>query len=346
MHSLLILKTGALGDVLRTTSILPGLARAHPELRVTWLTAHAARELVEHHPLVHEVVTVHPESADEIAAAGTELAKRTWQWVLSFDDEEPLCALASRLLTERLSGAHLDESGARAYTDDVAPWFDMGLLSRFGKERADALKIANEASHPAIFASMLGVDASEPELPIAPESEAFGRAFRDKHGLDGRRVLGLNTGAGGRWVSKQLPVERTVAVCKELAERLGRDTGFVVLGGPSEAERNREILAGLASADLSAIDGGVENTIGQFAAIISQLDLLLTSDSLALHIAVARKVPVTAFFAPTSGAEIELFGRGEKVLSTAPDYCTYRRDVDTSTLTVERIRDAVQRSLG
>jgi ADP-heptose:LPS heptosyltransferase len=32
---ILVLKTGALGDVLRTTALLPGLARRHPDARVT-----------------------------------------------------------------------------------------------------------------------------------------------------------------------------------------------------------------------------------------------------------------------------------------------------------------------
>jgi heptosyltransferase-2 len=72
----------------------------------------------------------------------------------------------------------------------------------------------------------------------------------------------------------------------------------------------------------------------------------LTSDSLALHIGVARRIPIVAFFAPTSGAEIELYGRGEKVLSTASDYCTYRSDVDTSTITVERLVAAARNTLG
>ena len=40
---LLVIKTGALGDVVRTTAILPGLARKHPDLRVTWLTASGSR---------------------------------------------------------------------------------------------------------------------------------------------------------------------------------------------------------------------------------------------------------------------------------------------------------------
>jgi heptosyltransferase-2 len=48
-----------------------------------------------------------------------------------------------------------------------------------------------------------------------------------------------------------------------------------------------------------------------------------------------------AFFAPTSAAEIELYGRGGKVVSTAHDACSYRRDADTSSLTPERISAAL-----
>ena len=79
----------------------------------------------------------------------------------------------------------------------------------------------------------------------------------------------------------------------------------------------------------------------EFAAIVRGLDLLLTSDSLALHVAVAGRVPVVAFFAPTSAAEIELYGRGEKVVSTSPDYCNYRKDADTSTLTAENLNSGI-----
>ena len=60
---------------------------------------------------------------------------------------------------------------------------------------------------------------------------------------------------------------------------------------------------------------------------------------------IARKVPVVAFFAPTSAAEIELYGRGERVESRAPDYCSYRSDADTSTLTAERLATAALASL-
>ena len=61
------------------------------------------------------------------------MARTRWSRVISLDDEEGLCALVARLETASLSGATLAADGRCTYTSDVAPWFDMGLLSRFGK---------------------------------------------------------------------------------------------------------------------------------------------------------------------------------------------------------------------
>lgn len=345
MQSFLIIKTGALGDVLRTTSILPGLVQRTPALRVTWLTAHAAKELVQDHPLVAEVVTVNPDDDAEVSAVQNLLSKTKWDRIFSFDDEEALCTLASALECEQLSGAYLAADGARTYTDDVEPWFGMGLLSKLGKKRADELKIENQASHASLFAEMLGIEAGEPELPLTAEALRAGEEFAQRNALPGKLVAGLNTGAGGRWISKQLSVEKTVQFAVELSTRVEQDVVYVVLGGPAERERNLAVLEGLGERGLWAVDGGAQNTLTEFAAIVSQLSLLLTSDSLALHIGVARRIPVVAFFAPTSAAEIELYGRGLKVASTAADYCTYRSDVDTSTITVSRLVDAAQQTL-
>lgn len=341
---LLILKTGALGDVLRTTSILPGLRRRYPDLSVTWLTAPSAKDLVRLHPGVDRVLTAKPDDVAGLEALVGELEGVGFDRVISLDDELPLCELATRLAApgERpgvLSGAYLGEAGQRAYTDDVSPWFDMGLLSRFGKQRADELKVANERSHAAIYAQMLGIEMGEPELPLDTDAAAFGSEFRKRlvadHGE--RRWVGLNTGSGGRWESKKLSVERSVELAAGLSAGHQSELGFVVLGGPEERDRNGQLAAGLASRGVTAVDGGTENSLLEFAALVDCLDLLISSDSLALHVAVAQRVRVLAFFAPTSAAEIELYGRGEKVSSTSPDYCSYKKDADTSTLTVERL---------
>lgn len=343
---ILIVKTAALGDVLRTTSILPGLHRAHPGARITWLTAPSAVDLVRTHPKVARVVAIETKDVADVEAKTELLARTRFERIISLDDELPLCTLATRIPCERLSGAYVRPDGQRAYTNDVSPWFDMGLLSVHGKARADQLKIENTRSHPEIYAAMLAIEMGKPELHLTDAERAFRTAFRARHALNGSvPLIGLNTGAGGRWVSKQLSPERTVELARLLHAHFAGRVRFLVLGGESESERNRTIVDGLWRAGLAAqtIDAGVRNPLLQFAALVSVCDVLVSSDSLALHMAIAQDVRCVAFFAPTSAAEIELYGLGEKVWSTAADYCSYKPDADNSSITPERLAEAVAR---
>lgn len=344
----LILKTAALGDVLRTTSILPGLAARYPDLHVTWVTAPEARELVQAHPLVHCVEVVRVEDSDQVRRLGERLAGQAWDRVLSFDDELPMCRLASAIDSDGLSGAFVGPDGRRAYTDDVDAWFGMGLLARDGREAADRRKRENARSHAAIFADMLSIQIGRPELPIDPsrvDTARFALGL-DEHPLHWPRI-GLNTGAGSRWPTKAIPVERVVELVDRLHVRHDGQVVFLLFGGPDEINRNREILGGIERlpGDVRVVDAGVENAILDFAAQIDTCDVLITSDSLGMHVAIARVIPVVAFFAPTSAAEIELFDAGEKVVSTSSDYCSYRTDADNSSITAERLTDATIRVL-
>ena len=348
MSRILILKTAALGDVLRTTSILPGIAAKYPGAQVTWVTAAAARPLVEHHPHVHTVLSVDPRDTDAVASLTARLQGERWLRVLSLDDELPLCRLAASVPCDQLSGAYARE-GPRAYTDDVAPWFDMGLLSRLGKSAADRLKVDNQRSHPEIYATMLGVAMGQPDLPLPESALARASDFATAHALHARGpVIGLNTGAGGRWPAKGLPVEVVVGVVRGLRAALLGKVTFLLLGGPEERERNAAIAAAIAALPgrPHLIDAGTDHALLDFGALVDRCDLLLTSDSLALHLAIARRRAIVAFFAPTSAAEIELYGLGEKVVSTAADYCSYRPDADNRTLTPARLVAACERVLG
>ena len=340
VKSILVIKTGALGDVLRTTSILTGLHSKYPGVEVTWLTADEAAPLVDRHRMIHRVVTCDVKNSDSVKSAAKDLQGVTWDWILSLDDEIPLCELSTQLPHRVLSGAFLNESGTRAYTDDVEPWFGMGLLSRGGKDAADLRKSENERTHPEIFADMLKIDAGRPELPLPAAAVSSAQAFASRNGLNRETlVVGLNTGAGGRWTSKGLPVDRVIAFAGALTTALDQRVVFLVLGGPPERERNEEILRGINALDLpaTAIDAGTENELPKFASLVGLSDLLLTSDSLALHIGVAMNVSIVSFFAPTSAAEIELYGLGAKIKSTSDDYCSYSKTADNSSITVERL---------
>jgi heptosyltransferase-2 len=71
-------------------------------------------------------------------------------------------------------------------------------------------------------------------------------------------------------------------------------------------------------------DGGNHNPFGRFAALLERCRVVVTSDSLAVHVAAARRVPAVVLFGPTSLHEIELYGRGSKLAPEGLDcLCCY-----------------------
>ena len=53
---LLIIKTAAIGDVLRTTSILPGLKEKYKDVSITWLVAKKAYGIIRTNPFIQRIV--------------------------------------------------------------------------------------------------------------------------------------------------------------------------------------------------------------------------------------------------------------------------------------------------
>ncbi|MBS3126405.1 glycosyltransferase family 9 protein [Candidatus Woesearchaeota archaeon] len=312
--NILIIKLGAAGDVLRTTSVLEGLKEKHKPSKIAWLTNPFSSDLLKGNPFLDSVFMP--------SDSGT-LRNVQWDWIINLDDDEKACQIASELKPKKITGAWLKE-GKRAYTEDSRQWFDMGLISRFGKQKADELKKANKKTHQQILGEMLKIEMSEPVLALKKEDIAFADAFAKKNGIKkGDKVIGINTGAGGRWQDKKLSIDKTA----EVIDRLNEDgkCKLILFGGPEEEERNRKIIGRVSS---QLIDAGCHNTLMQFAALVNLCSVLVTSDSLAMHIGIALKKRAVAFFGPTSSAEIEMYGRGTKIIPRTGCLCCYRDKCD------------------
>ncbi len=87
----------------------------------------------------------------------------------------------------------------------------------------------------------------------------------------------------------------------------------------------------------SLIDTGCHNTLREFGALLDLCDILVTGDTLALHIGVALKKKVIALFGPTSYEEIDLYDRGNKVYADIDCLCCYRPTCDISPSCMEMI---------
>jgi heptosyltransferase-2 len=181
---------------------------------------------------------------------------------------------------------------------------------------------------------MFAVQDVKPEFYLDPAA----RQWAQNALPTARRRLGINPYSGGRWPSKELrpaQLRRLIGMVLDGSSALGADATVVLIGAGEDYARNQALVAEQSTHRVMAVC--TDQSVQHLAAAVGALDYLVSSDSLALHLGIAQAVPFTAFFSPTSAVEIDEWGLGTKVISTAPDYCSYRKDADNSSITADRI---------
>jgi len=307
---ILIVKLAALGDVLRTTPLLSGLKRAYPQSHITWVADREALPLLKNSPHLDRLLPFDFPSL-------LPLELETFDLVIGLEKEPRGAALASKVQAGERRGFGLGPEGSVYPLNRASEYaFFLGI--------ADDLKFhRNQKTYPELIFEAAELDYQKDEylLFLSPEDRAFAEALAKRVGLKkGETVVGLNTGAGDVFANKAWTLEGYL----RLIEGLKRDKKIrlLLLGGPKERERNRKILRQTKGA---VIDAGCDNTLGQFSALVNLCDLVVTGDTTALHLAIGLKKKVLAIFGPTCAQEIELYGRGEKIISPLSCAPCYRR---------------------
>jgi ADP-heptose:LPS heptosyltransferase len=138
----LIVKLGATGDVVRTTPLLRRLKG-----EVTWLTA--ARNVMLLQGL-KEGLRCLPWEQREAAR------DRRYDLVINLEDTPEAGHLAATMETDQLFGAYFDGAAGMRYTANSRRWFDLSLISMFGKHDADRLKLLNRQTYQELIFDGLG----------------------------------------------------------------------------------------------------------------------------------------------------------------------------------------------
>lgn len=296
-----IIKTGALGDVLRTTTILQPLMRVYPDAHICWITAESALPLLRENPLISDLTTTSPE---DVAL----LMTREFDAVLCLEKEGPQLLLAGRLNAPRHAGYYPTPWGTATIANTEAEY--MMLLGV-----NDDLKFyRNRLSYPQIICEAAGLPFNRD--PYILELSPRARAKRDEIQASLTRntgtaapVIGLNTGCGAVFRTKQWTLEGWVATAEMLLEK-GYGS-ILLMGGHDEQPLNAEIMRRVPG----LIDTGCDNPMEDFFGIIDACDAVVTSDTLGMHVAIARGKYVVALFGSTSHTEIDLYGNGVKVIT-------------------------------
>ena len=223
--SLLIIKLDAMGDVLRTTCLLPVIDKAWPGAKITWLTRQESVPLLENNPYVSEII---PYGADSVV----QLSTRTFDKVINLDAGKISSGMASMAKAPEKIGYLLHERGYVYATNKAAEkWLRLGLF--------DDLKKENQRTYQEWMVDILGlpVDGMRYVLELTDTEKDQGARTLSDLGVDlSRAVIGIHTGAGARWPQKQWVEDRVKDLIGSLTTDHSEKCQVVLFGGPSEKE--------------------------------------------------------------------------------------------------------------
>lgn len=322
-NDVLVINLDGMGDVLRSTAILEPLFRTVPDVRVTWVTRPRSVPLLSHHPRISKVVPLEPEPL-------LGLEGRIFDLVLNVDKSATACGLAARVQARERRGFVHHPGGAIVPANPGARYlFDTGL--------DDALKFQrNPHSEPRMLAEAF-------ELPYA--RDPYRLHLRPEERTGPPRAVGFNTGCSPIFPHKKLSPQVLEEAVRLVHAQVGEPV--LLLGGPEDTARNARLAEKLgACVETTPTREGVR--VG--AAHVARCEVVVTGDSLGLHLALALGCHVVVWFGVTCPQEIEVYDRGVRLLSHVDCAPCWKRQCRREGLCARRvrpteIRDAVVEAL-
>jgi heptosyltransferase I len=284
----LIVKLGALGDIVHAIPVAAALRRSFPAVRIDWLVSAKHREILDLVPVIDRRLVVNDRSGAStgggagIVATVRELRAGKYDVALDLQGlvksaffarssgAPRVVGFASRYAREPLARpfyteAHDPGGGGMYHPDEThVVWTNLGLLEP------------------------LGIRVSHPEFPIAAVESAVAKEVA---GATGGRYALLNPGAA--WPTKRWPPARLAAAA--IALRDSHRLASVVLWGPGEESLAREVVA--ASAGAATLSP--PTSIADLVALCRGAALFVSGDTGPAHIAAAVGTPLVGIYGPT-----------------------------------------------
>lgn len=293
----LVVRLGAMGDILHALPAITALRAVHPGWHIGWAVEPQWVELLSSGASMPLVNCVHLVPVKRWARA--PLARQTLRELRATRRalREGRYDVGLDLQGAVRSAALARWSGAPRVVGEATPREPLARLlftERIDTRSVHVIERAREVAE-AICCEPLPMLA--PALPLDPDAERWCDSI-----TGASRFVLLNPGAG--WGAKRWPVERYAAVASALA---AQGYSIVANAGPGE-----EPLA----AHVAQAAGGVATSpgIGQLIALIRRAQLVIAGDTGPLHLASALGRPVVGIFGPTDPARNGPFGGRFRVL--------------------------------
>jgi heptosyltransferase-1 len=279
LKKVLIVRLGAVGDLIHTLPAAAAIRRAFPQARIEWLVDERYRELLDLVPIVDRRLAIRTSSAASLVEAVRELRRTGYDVALDFQ------GLLKSAVLARLSGATrvvgfpaplLRERIARLFYTETA-----GVDAAHVIKKNVSLLKAVGIQHPAI------------EFPIESWKPEIADAARNRLGIGDRAPFAIiNPGAG--WPNKRWAPVYFAEVAVALKKRHGLRS--IVVWGPGEERLAQDVVdASQGAAALSP-----PTTLAELASLAKAAAVMVSGDTGPIHVAGAVGTPLIGIYGPTS----------------------------------------------
>jgi lipopolysaccharide heptosyltransferase I len=289
----LLIRLGAVGDVLRTLPALHLIRATYPSVHVTWIVEDLSLELLIGHPEIDEVLRFPRRELRDAGARPGRLVGRLWELVRHlrvrhFDVALDFQGSFKSGLIAGLSGAPRRVGLSPGHSRELSWMF----TNEWVRPRERRL---NRVERNLLIAEAVGArgDAIEVILPERPEEGRAAQEMLRALNPEERPVVILSPGTSLRQRHKRWPEGHF----SRFAARLVPDCGVLalVVWGPGEKE-----LAG----SIASMSGGravvaPPTSLRMLAALLRRAALFVGADTGPMHLAWGVGCPVLALFGPT-----------------------------------------------
>jgi heptosyltransferase-2 len=298
-RKILIINLDAMGAVLQTTAMLPAIKRKYPRSQISWITLKNAYRLLNNNPFVDAAYVWEPES-------WLILQNIQFDIVYSADKSKRSCAFANTLKSKEKIGFGLNKNGVIVPLNKEAEYsYRLGLDDnlKFRVNEKYGTQILQEAMK-------LKFRRDEYTLNLSDEEQRYCERYKSEIGLNGRDVVvGFNTGCSYLYPNKKMTIEQHVMLIQQLSAVEG--IRLVLVGGPEDTERNAEIVRRVG---IVVINTPTTEGVRKGICYENICDVIITGDSLGMHVAIGLKKFVIAWFGLSCWTEIDLYERGVKLI--------------------------------
>ena len=304
---ILIINLDAMGDVLMTTAQLPTIKQKYPVSTVYWITLKNAVGLLQNNPYIYKVFTYDATSLSIINSLEFDI-------VMNVDKSMQSGTLAMQVNAKERLGFGINSNS------QIIP-LNSGAEYNYKLGMDDYLKFKiNQRTGEDYLAETfnLNYERNDYVFHFTDNELKFIKDYKNKIDIkDNDEIIGFNTGCSLLYPNKKMTIEQHIALIDKVLSY--SRFKIMLLGGPEDEERNTTISANFQG---KIINTPVKEGIRKGACYESIPQLIITGDSFGMHLAIALKKYVIAWFGLSCWTEIDLFDRGVKLipdgLSCAP----------------------------